>query len=72
MRFGLLGATVVSDDQGRPLALVAPKQSAALVVLLLAANETVSNDRLIQQLRGDLQLLAGTEVGLSSLTVRCA
>jgi DNA-binding SARP family transcriptional activator len=53
MRFGLLGALFVADDQGRPLALGAPKQSAALVVLLLHANDVVSSDRLIQQLWGD-------------------
>jgi predicted ATPase/DNA-binding SARP family transcriptional activator len=53
MRFGLLGALFVADDQGHPLALGAPKQSAALVVLLLHANDVVSSDRLIQQLWGD-------------------
>jgi len=53
MRFELLGALVVADDQGRPLALGAPKQSAVLVVLLLHANEVVLSDRLIQQLWGD-------------------
>ncbi|HTW12378.1 MAG TPA: AfsR/SARP family transcriptional regulator, partial [Solirubrobacteraceae bacterium] len=53
MLFGLLGPLVVTDDRGRPLELGAPKQCAALAVLLLHANETVSSDRLIEELWGE-------------------
>jgi DNA-binding SARP family transcriptional activator len=50
MRFGILGPLEVSDDEGRPLPLAAPKQRAVLAILLLHANEVVSSDRLTEDL----------------------
>ncbi|HEY2200873.1 MAG TPA: BTAD domain-containing putative transcriptional regulator, partial [Solirubrobacteraceae bacterium] len=50
MRFGILGPLEVTDDQGRELALGAPRQRAVLAILLLHANEVVSNERLIDEL----------------------
>jgi hypothetical protein len=38
MRFGLLGPMVVTDGEGRRLAVGAPKQRALLAILLLHAN----------------------------------
>ena len=52
MEFRILGSLEVRSD-GRPLALAGPKERALLAILLLHANEVVSNDRLIDELWGD-------------------
>ena len=53
MRFGILGSFEVADDQGRGVALGAPKHRAVLAILLLHAGEVVSSDRLIDELWGE-------------------
>jgi YVTN family beta-propeller protein len=50
--FRILGPLEVSD-QGREPAIAAGKQRALLAILLLHANEVVSNDRLIEELWGE-------------------
>jgi YVTN family beta-propeller protein len=50
--FRILGPLELSVD-GRVLPLGSPKQRALLALLLLHANETVSRDRLIEELWGD-------------------
>src|SRR5262245_56075492 len=52
MEFRILGPLEVSDN-GRPVAIVGPKQRALLASLLLHANEVVSADRLIDELWGE-------------------
>jgi DNA-binding SARP family transcriptional activator/tetratricopeptide (TPR) repeat protein len=52
MDFGILGPLEISEA-GRPLPVVGAKQRALLAVLLLHANEPVSNDRLIEDLWGE-------------------
>jgi DNA-binding SARP family transcriptional activator len=52
VRFVVLGPLEV-DDGGHPVALGGPKQRALLAVLLLHANETVSRDRLIDDVWGE-------------------
>lgn len=52
MEFRILGDIEVSDD-GREIALGGPKQRALLAILLLRTNETVSRDRLIDELWGE-------------------
>jgi predicted ATPase/DNA-binding SARP family transcriptional activator len=53
MRFGILGLLEVADDQGRELALGGPRQRAVLAILLVHANEVLSNERLIDALWGN-------------------
>ncbi|MFY1692739.1 BTAD domain-containing putative transcriptional regulator [Plantactinospora sp. WMMB782] len=53
MRFGILGATEVYADDGRPLAVGGPRLRALLVLLLLDAGRMVPTDRLRQGLYGD-------------------
>ncbi len=52
MEFAILGPVEVRLD-GSELALGGPKQRALLAVLLLAGNEVVSRDRLVEALWGD-------------------
>src|SRR6266540_5820622 len=52
IEFRILGPLEVSVD-GRVLPLGSPKQRALLALLLVHANETVSRDRLIEELWGD-------------------
>src|SRR5436309_12076670 len=52
MQFRILGPLEVYDD-GRPIALGGPKQRALLGVLLLHANESISTERLVDELWGD-------------------
>jgi YVTN family beta-propeller protein len=52
VEFRLLGPLEVIDD-GRPVDLGRAKEQALLAVLLLHANETVSTDRLVDELWGD-------------------
>jgi DNA-binding SARP family transcriptional activator len=52
MEFRLLGPIEVEED-GRAIALGGPKQRAVLALLLLRANETVSTERLIDDLWGE-------------------
>ena len=52
MEFRLLGPLEISDERG-PIAVGSAKQRALLAVLLLSANETVSRERLIDELWGD-------------------
>src|SRR5919201_4734361 len=52
MEFRILGPLEVHDD-GRQIALGGPKQCALLGVLLLHANESVSSERLVDELWGD-------------------
>jgi len=52
IEFGILGPLELSVD-GRVLPLGSPKQRALLALLLVYANETVSRDRLIEELWGD-------------------
>ena len=52
IEFRILGPLEVSAD-GRVLPLGSPKQRALLALLLVHANETVSRDRLIEELWGD-------------------
>src|ERR687883_1976020 len=52
MQFRILGPLEVDDD-GRPIALGGPKQRALLGVLLLHANESISSERLVDELWGD-------------------
>jgi ABC-type transport system substrate-binding protein/DNA-binding SARP family transcriptional activator len=52
LEFRILGDIEVRD-QGRVVALGGPKQRALLAILLLRANETVSRDRLIDELWGE-------------------
>jgi DNA-binding SARP family transcriptional activator len=49
MNFGILGPLEVGDA-GRPVRLTAGKQRALLAILLLHPNESVSTDRLIEDL----------------------
>ncbi len=51
IEFGILGPLELSVD-GRLLPLGSPKQRALLALLLVYANETVSRDRLIEELWG--------------------
>jgi DNA-binding SARP family transcriptional activator len=53
MRFGILGPFVVADDQGREVALGGRKQRAVLAILVLHASESVSSERLIDELWGE-------------------
>ena len=50
MRFGILGPLEVVDEGGRELGLGGRKQRAVLAVLLLHANEAMSQDRLVEEL----------------------
>jgi DNA-binding SARP family transcriptional activator/class 3 adenylate cyclase len=50
MRFGVFGPLEVTNDGGRKLALGGPKQRSVLAILLLRANEVVSQDRLAEEL----------------------
>ncbi len=52
IEFRILGPLELSTD-GRVLPLGSPKQRALLALLLVHANETVSRDRLIEELWGD-------------------
>jgi YVTN family beta-propeller protein len=52
MQFRILGPVEVEED-GRLLPLGSAKQRALLAILLLHANEVVSRDRLIDELRGE-------------------
>jgi DNA-binding SARP family transcriptional activator len=52
MEFRLLGATEVVED-GRSIALGGPRQRAVLALLLLRANETVSVERIVDDLWGE-------------------
>ncbi|GLW13024.1 SARP family transcriptional regulator [Microtetraspora sp. NBRC 13810] len=53
MRFGILGATEVLFDDGRPLALGGPRARSLLALLLLDAGRIVTAERLIDGLYGD-------------------
>jgi len=61
MKFRILGPLDVSNDS-RPIALDAPKQRALLGVLLLHPNETVSTERLIDELWGERPPATATKV----------
>lgn len=50
MRFGILGPLEVVDGRGRELPVGGHTQRAVLAILLLAANEVVSRDRLMDEL----------------------
>src|SRR6266540_1946608 len=52
IEFGILGPLEVRAD-GRVLPLGSPKQRSLLALLLVHANQTVSRDRLIEELWGD-------------------
>src|SRR2546421_298042 len=52
MHFRILGPLEV-DHEGRQIALGGPKQRALLGVLLLHANESISSERLVDELWGD-------------------
>src|SRR5919202_1570400 len=52
MQFRILGPLEVHDD-GRQIALGGPKQRALLGVLLLHVNESISSERLVDELWGD-------------------
>src|ERR687885_1367002 len=52
MQFRILGPLEVHDDS-RPIALGGPKQRALLGVLLLHAKESISSERLVDELWGD-------------------
>src|ERR687885_2700452 len=52
MQFRILGPLEVHDDS-RPVALGGPKHRALLGVLLLHANESISSERLVDELWGD-------------------
>src|SRR5919202_4871080 len=52
MQFRILGPLEVHDE-GRPIALGGPKQRALLGVLLLHVNESISSERLVDELWGD-------------------
>src|SRR6266536_6236473 len=52
IEFRILGPLELSTD-GRVLPLGRPKQRALLALLVIHANETVSRDRLIEELWGD-------------------
>ncbi len=52
MDFRILGPLEVLDE-GRPVALGGSRQRALLALLLLHANETLSTDRLIDELWGE-------------------
>ncbi|MDG4787584.1 BTAD domain-containing putative transcriptional regulator [Micromonospora sp. WMMD1102] len=52
MRFGILGATEVYADDGRPLVVGGPRLRALLVLLLLDAGRMVPTDRLLHGLYG--------------------
>ncbi|MDJ0954162.1 MAG: AfsR/SARP family transcriptional regulator, partial [Acidimicrobiia bacterium] len=54
MEFRVLGPLQVMDE-GRPVAITAPRQRALLAVLLVHANEVVSTDRLLDLVWGDDQ-----------------
>jgi DNA-binding SARP family transcriptional activator len=61
VRFRILGPLDVTNDSG-PIALDAPKQRALLGVLLLHPNETVSSERLIDELWGERPPATATKV----------
>jgi DNA-binding SARP family transcriptional activator len=61
MRFSILGPLDLANGAG-PVALEAPKQRALLAVLLLHPNETVSSDRLIDELWGERPPATATKV----------
>jgi hypothetical protein len=65
MEFRILGPLQVADG-GSVLRLAGAKQRALLALLLLSANETVSSDRLIEELWGGQQ----PESGRAALQVR--
>ncbi|MBV9417507.1 MAG: AfsR/SARP family transcriptional regulator [Solirubrobacterales bacterium] len=65
LRFGVLGPLEVLCD-GQPLRLGGERQRALLALLLLNANETVSADRLIEELWGE----QAPESGRTALQVR--
>jgi len=50
MRFGILGPLEVAENGGRTLGLGGHKQRSVLAILLLHANEAVSQDRLVEEL----------------------
>ena len=55
MDFRVLGTLGVLDE-GRPVAITAPRQRTVLAVLLVHANEVVSTDRLLDLVWGDDQI----------------
>src|SRR6266536_458882 len=57
IEFRILGPLELSTD-GRVLPLGSPKQRALLALLVIHANETVSRDRLIEELWGDAERAA--------------
>ncbi len=61
MRFGILGPLELAESSG-PVTIEAPKQQALLGVLLLHANETVSSERLIDELWGERPPATATKV----------
>jgi DNA-binding SARP family transcriptional activator len=61
VKFRILGSLDVTNDAG-PIALDAPKQRALLGVLLLHPNETVSTERLIDELWGERPPATATKV----------
>ncbi len=61
MKFRILGPLDLASDAG-PFALDAPKQRALLGVLLLHPNETVSSERLIDELWGERPPATATKV----------
>jgi DNA-binding SARP family transcriptional activator len=61
VKFRILGPLDVTNDAG-PIALDAPKQRALLGVLLLHPNETVSSERLIDELWGERPPATATKV----------
>jgi DNA-binding SARP family transcriptional activator len=61
MRFRILGPLDVTNDAG-PISLDAPKHRALLGVLLLHPNETVSTERLIDELWGERPPATATKV----------
>jgi hypothetical protein len=52
VRIKCLGQFEAAEDQGRPLVLGGRKQRAVVAILVLHIDETVSSERLIDELRG--------------------
>jgi predicted ATPase/DNA-binding SARP family transcriptional activator len=48
MRFGVLGAVELYDEDGRPVPVGGPRQVSLLAFLLVHANQAVSNDELVE------------------------
>ena len=53
LRYGLLGPLALWDDDGAPVRVASEQQRLLLAILLVNANQTVSADRLIDELWGD-------------------